>query len=247
MTIGKDYCLAPTAEEAIVAFARTKIKSHKDLPVILYQIGEKYRNEIRNRGFLLRGKSFPMMDAYSFARSEEDTIKIYEIMRRAYLSLFRRIGLDIIPVAADSGAIGGKKSEEFMMLSDLGEDTILYDEETGLGFNTEIQEKEDYETYLKEEYGISDLSKLKPRRTIELGHIFQLGTKYSESMNNATFTDENSEEIPYCMGCYGIGVSRTVATIYEKSILNGKNNDPIRNCFTYNTCTLYFTNNSKKR
>ena len=226
MTVGDDYCLAPTAEEAVVAFARNKIKSHKDLPVILYQIGEKYRNELRTRGYLLRGKSFPMMDAYSFTKNEEGLVEAYNVMRNAYLSLFKRLGLEVIPVAADNGAIGGKKSEEFMMLSEIGEDTILYDEKTGQAFNTEIMEKPDYEEYLKNEYGINDISSLKSKKAIELGHIFQLGTKYSETMKNATFINENSEEAPYCMGCYGIGVSRTIATIYEKSILKDRNGKP---------------------
>lgn len=228
MTVNnEEYCLAPTAEEAVVAFARNKMKSYKDLPAILYQIGEKYRNEIRTRGYLLRGKSFPMMDAYSFAKDEEGLVEAYKTMRNAYLSLFKRLGLEVVPVAADNGAIGGKKSEEFMMLSDLGEDTILFDETTGQAFNKEILEREDYAEYLEQEYGISDLSTLKAKKAIELGHIFQLGTKYSETMQNATFVDENSTEQPYCMGCYGIGVSRTLAAIYEKSIVKDKKGEPL--------------------
>lgn len=226
MTVGDEFCLAPTAEEAVVAFARNKMKSHKDLPAILYQIGEKYRNEFRTRGYLLRGKSFQMMDAYSFTKDEEGLIESYNVMRNAYLSVFKKLGLEVVPVAADNGAIGGKKSEEFMMFSEAGEDTILYDEKTGQAFNKEILDREDYEEYLKTEYGITDLSTLKPRKAIELGHIFQLGTKYSESMKNATFMSEKSTEEPYYMGCYGIGVSRTLATIYEKSIIKDKNGKP---------------------
>ena len=219
------FCLAPTAEEAIVEFAKTKLKSYKNLPTTFYQIGEKYRNEIRARGYLLRGKSFPMMDAYSFNESLEDLAKSYEIIRKAYLKIFERLGLDVIPVAADNGAMGGKRSEEFMLLSPIGEDTILYDEKTKKAFNSEIFEKENYKEYLKEEYGIEDTSKLEERRAIELGHIFQLGLKYSESMN-ATFKNRQGEDKPYYMGCYGIGVSRTVATIYELSILHGKDGKP---------------------
>ena len=206
-----NYCLAPTAEEAIVEFAREKLKSYKNLPVTFYQIGEKYRNEIRARGYLLRGKTFPMMDAYSFNLSEQ-----------AYLEIFRKIGLDLIPVAADNGAIGGKKSEEFMLLSPIGEDTILYDEQTKTALNTEILERENYEQYLKEEYGITDISRLEKRKAIELGHIFQLGTKYSETMNG-TYIAQDGKSALYYMGCYGIGVSRTVATIYEESVLKDEN------------------------
>lgn len=217
-----NFCLAPTAEEAIVEFAREKLKSYKNLPVTFYQIGEKYRNEIRTRGYLLRGKTFPMMDAYSFNASEEDLVKTYQNIRKAYLEIFEKIGLDLIPVAADNGAIGGKKSEEFMLLSPIGEDTILYDAETKTALNTEILEKEDYEAYLKEEYGITDISRLEKRKAIELGHIFQLGTKYSETMNG-TYTAQDGKQALYYMGCYGIGISRTVATIYEESVLKDEN------------------------
>lgn len=217
-----NYCLAPTAEEAIVEFAREKLKSYKNLPVTFYQIGEKYRNEIRARGYLLRGKTFPMMDAYSFNLSEEDLVNTYNNIRQAYLKIFRKIGLDLIPVAADNGAIGGKKSEEFMLLSPIGEDTILYDEQTKTALNTEILERENYEQYLKEEYGITDISRLEKRKAIELGHIFQLGTKYSETMNG-TYIAQDGKSALYYMGCYGIGVSRTVATIYEESVLKDEN------------------------
>ena len=219
-----NFCLAPTAEEAIVEFAREKLKSYKTLPVTFYQIGEKYRNEIRTRGYLLRGKSFPMMDAYSFNLSEEDLANTYQNIRKAYLEIFETIGLKAIPVAADNGAMGGKKSEEFMLLAPIGEDTILYDPETGIALNTEILERENYEEYLEKEYGITDISRLEKRKAIELGHIFQLGTKYSETMNG-TYIAQDGKPALYYMGCYGIGISRTVATIYEESVLkdgNGK-------------------------
>jgi len=221
-----EYCLAPTAEEAMVEFANAKLKSHKSLPATFFQIGEKYRNEIRTRGYLLRGKTFPMMDAYSFNKDEEDLLKSYENIKQAYLRIFKRLGLEVVPVVADSGAIGGKKSEEFMMISDIGEDTILYDEKTGIALNTEILERPDYKEYLKTEYGIEDISNLKERKAVELGHIFQLGTKYSDKMN-ATYTDKDGKEKPYYMGCYGIGISRTLAVIYEKSIVRDEKGNPI--------------------
>ncbi len=217
-----NFCLAPTAEEAVVEFAREKLKSYKNLPVTFYQIGEKYRNEIRTRGYLLRGKSFPMMDAYSFNLSEEDLANTYQNIKKAYMEIFETIGLDIIPVAADNGTMGGKKSEEFMLLSPIGEDTILYDATTKTALNTEILERENYEEYLKTEYGITDISKLEKRKAIELGHIFQLGTKYSETMNG-TYIAQDGKPTYYHMGCYGIGVSRTVATIYEESVIKDKN------------------------
>lgn len=217
-----EFCLAPTGEEAVVEFAREKLKSYKHLPVTYYQIGEKYRNEIRTRGYLLRGKAFTMMDAYSFDEKEEGLVEAYDNIRKAYMEIFERLGIKVIPVVADNGAMGGKKSEEFMMLSDIGEDTILYDEQTGIGLNTEILEREDYKEYLKNEYKITDISKLQEKRAIELGHIFQLGTRYSEIMNGSYINKEGKEKY-YYMGCYGIGVSRTVAAIYEASVLKHEN------------------------
>lgn len=213
------FCLAPTAEEAVVEFARDKLKSYKNLPATYYQIGEKVRNEIRTRGYLLRGKTFPMLDAYSFDSDEAGMINSYENVRKAFLEIFEKIGLPVIPIVADNGAMGGKKSEEFMMISEQGEDKILYDENTGIGLNTEILEREDYEEYLKEEYGIDDISNFKEIRTMELGHIFQLGTRYSEMMNGK-YINQEGNEVPYYMGCYGIGVSRTVAAFYEYCLLN---------------------------
>lgn len=221
-----NFGLAPTAEEAVVEFAKKKVKSYKDLPVIFYQIGEKYRNEIRNRGYLLRGKSFPMMDAYSFNLNEEDLIDSYENMKKAYLEIFQTLGLNAVPVVADNGAIGGSKSEEFMILSELGEDTVLYDKNSGRFMNAEILERDDYVEYLKCEYGIENVSDLEQRKALELGHIFQLGLKYSESMN-ATYTDKNGKEIPFLMGCYGIGITRLIVMSYEQNLIYDKNNTPV--------------------
>ena len=220
-----NFCLAPTAEEAMLEFAREKLKSYKTLPATFYQIGEKVRNEIRTRGYLLRGKLFPMLDAYSFDVDEKGLVETYQNLRKAFIEIFEKIGLDVMPIVADNGAIGGKKSEEFMMISKMGEDKILYDDVKKIGLNTEILEREDYKEYLHNEYGIEDISNLKEIRTVELGHIFQLGTKYSEMMNGK-FINQDGEEALYYMGCYGIGVSRTVATIYEASVVNGKDEKP---------------------
>ncbi len=219
------FCLAPTGEEAMLEFSREKLKSYKNLPVTYYQIGEKYRNEIRTRGYLLRGKSFTMMDAYSFDESVSGMETSYENVRKAFLEIFEEIGMKVIPIVADNGAMGGKKSEEFMIISEQGEDKILYDEKTGLGLNTEILEREDYTEYLKNEYGIEDISNFKEIRTMELAHIFQLGTRYSEMMNGK-YVDKEGKENLYYMGCYGIGVSRTLAAIYEQCVVNDKSNMP---------------------
>ncbi len=219
------FCLAPTGEEAMLEFAREKLKSYKNLPATYYQIGEKYRNEIRTRGYLLRGKAFPMLDAYSFDIDEESMAKSYENVRKAFLEIYEKMGMKVIPIVADNGAMGGKKSEEFMLISDQGEDKILYDEETGIGLNTEILEREDYKEYLKNEYNIEDISNFKEIRTMELGHIFQLGTRYSEMMNGKYINKEGKEAL-YYMGCYGIGVSRTLAAVYEQSVINDEKYGP---------------------
>ena len=213
------FCLAPTGEEAMLEFAREKLKSYKNLPVTYYQIGEKYRNEIRTRGYLLRGKAFPMLDAYSFDVDEKGMEQSYDNVRKAFLEIFEKIGMPVIPIVADNGAMGGKKSEEFMLISEQGEDKILYDEESGIGLNTEILEREDYKEYLEKEYGIKDISKFKEIRTMELGHIFQLGTRYSEIMNGKYASKDGKDEL-YYMGCYGIGVSRTLAALYEQCLIN---------------------------
>lgn len=217
-----NYCLAPTAEEAIVSYAKSRLMSYKNLPVTYFQIGPKFRNEIRTRGYLLRGKSFDMMDAYSFGRNQEELDKEYERMKNAYMDIFTQIGLNVQPVGADSGSIGGNKSEEFMCISNIGEDNILFDNQTGKAFNSELLDREDAEQYLRETYGIQNTTMLESRKAVELGHIFQLGDKYAKSMN-ATFIGEDGKFNHFIMGCYGIGVSRTLAMIYENNLIKDKN------------------------
>ena len=217
------YCLTPTAEEARTIFAENRITSHKQLPVVFYQIGPKFRNEIRNRGYLLRGKEFLMFDLYSFDKDEESMIKTYNKIKQVYFETFKEIGLDIVAVAADNGSMGGKNSEEIMALSKIGEDTILFDKETNQGLNVEILEREDAESYLKENYHIENIKKLKEEKACELGHIFALGTKYSDSMD-IKFIDEQNNRKPFYMGCYGIGVSRVLGLIYENNIIKENEN-----------------------
>ena len=157
-----------------------------------------------------------MMDAYSFHASEEDLKREYANMRKAYLEIFEKLGLEAIPVKALNGDMGGKISEEFMFLSEAGEDTILVSKDKTIAFNKEILELENAEEYLKNNYGITDIKTLEEKHCIELGHIFQLGQKYSTTMKG-TFKSADNIEIPYYMGCYGIGVSRTLAAICEQN------------------------------
>ena len=211
-----NYCLAPTAEEAVTKFAENRIVSYKQLPVSFYQIGKKFRDEIRNRGYLYRGKEFLMFDLYSFDQDEEGLNKTYDQVKKAYFDAFEELNLDLVAVAADNGTIGGTRSEEMMVISESGEDTILYDGKVGL--NTEVLEKENYQEYLKKEYNITDIANLNRLKAIELGHIFALGTKYSESMN-VKYIDQNNQVKPFYMGCYGIGVSRVLGVIYENNTI----------------------------
>lgn len=241
------YCLAPTAEEAITTFVENRITSHKQLPVGFYQIGPKFRNEIRNRGYLLRGKEFLMFDLYTFDKDENGMIESYNKIRDTYFKTFNEIGLDIVAVAADNGSMGGKNSEEIMAISAIGEDTILFDEETKQGLNVEVLEKENAQDYLKENYGINDVNKLKEKKACELGHIFALGTKYTESMN-INFIDNENNSKPFYMGCYGIGVSRVLGLIYENNAI--REDDKVVGVSLPLSVTpyyLYIISNDKKR
>ncbi len=216
-----EYGLAPTAEECATIFSATRLISEKNLPAVYYQINEKFRKEIRTRGYLLRTRSFKMLDAYSFDKDEESLKNTYAKLREAYINIFNRIGIKVVPIIADNGSFGGNVSEEWMSLSKVGEDTILYNGTIGL--NKEILEKDNYMEYLKKEYNLSNISDMKEYKSIELGHTFQLGTKYSEEMN-LLFTNSNNKNVPYYMGCYGIGIERIIATIIENNVLvdNGK-------------------------
>lgn len=212
-----EYGLAPTAEECATLFGGNRLSSYKNLPCTYYQISEKFRKEIRTRGYLFRPRMFVMMDAYSFDRTEEDMRNNFDKMHEVYMNIFRRLGINIIPVISDGGTMGGRVSEEFQAITKLGEDSILYNEEKNIGINKEVLDFEDKETFINKLNGLS-LSDMKEYNSIELGNNFLLGTKYSASMN-VTFKDENGEDKPYYMGCYGIGLGRIIATIIENNVV----------------------------
>lgn len=219
-----EYGLAPTAEECASIFGANRLPSYKNLPATYYQISEKFRKEIRTRGYLFRPRTFVMMDAYSFDKSAEDMNKTYNIMHEAYMNIFKRLGIKIIPTVSDNGTMGGKISEEFQAITNLGEDVVVYDEVNNIGLNKEVLDFEDKDEYLKQ-LGVTDISNLKEYPSVELGNNFQLGTKYAESMN-LYFKDADGTDKPYYMGCYGIGLGRIIATIIENNII--KNNDKIK-------------------
>ena len=294
-----DFILGPTHEEMMVNLVRQTVKSYKQLPLNVYQINLKFRDEIRPRFGLMRGREFLMKDAYSFHTSTEDMQREFALMEETYKKIFTRLGLEFRVVDADSGAIGGSGSKEFMVLADSGEDTIvvcpdceyganieaavakpksydvstqvkvvtmkaLYDEGVtkvvhfALPSSVELQEvkacnavnanelveHEDTDTIvtlvidsalegvdslIAEDKSYADISAvqegdscttcggaLRYTKGIEAGHIFQLGTQYSEPLG-ANFLDENGKAQPMVMGTYGIGVSRLLAAIIEQN------------------------------
>ena len=317
-----DFVISPTNEEAAVALVRGKVTSYKQLPLNLYQINTKFRDEARPRFGLLRGREFTMKDGYSFHSSKEDLKREFDLMEATYSKIFTRLGLNFRAVEADSGAIGGSGSKEFMVLASNGEDDILCCEACRYAANVEaarrkprVSEAEapeadaakfltpnaktikdvaeffkvsefycikavdasevdvakaglvagfcgpvglkDVKFFIDNELrgasnmicganekdyhfvGVSvsgfneerfkDLVKvkegdkcpvcggnLKLSKGIEVGHIFQLGDKYSAAMN-ATYLDENGKAKPFLMGCYGIGISRLIAVMIEAS------------------------------
>ena len=214
----REFCLGPTHEEVITDLCRNEIRSHKQLPVTFYQIQTKFRDEIRPRFGVLRSREFIMKDAYSFDLSGEQMDKSYKSMRDAYVKIFSSIGLDYRIVKADSGAIGGSDSEEFHVLADSGEDLLAFSDKSDYAINAEllIESKSDQDPESLEGQDSPDgKGKLKLKRGIEVGHIFKLGKKYSESMK-LSIQSEKGNIYPE-MGCYGIGISRIVAASIEQN------------------------------
>ncbi len=205
----RDFCLGPTHEEVITALVRDHIDSYKKLPLALYQIQTKYRDELRPRFALMRGREFVMKDLYTFSDSEEDLNAWYDTMMDAYTTIFKRAGLDTRIVASSTGQIGGDVAHEFMVMSEVGEDTISYCTKCEYAANQEFSGLTDGDPCPK--CG----GEIATAKGIEVGNIFKLGTKYSKSMN-AYFTDRDGARKPLVMGCYGIGISRTLMAAVEQ-------------------------------
>src|SRR6056297_138362 len=202
----REIALGPTHEEGITDIVRHRIDSYKDLPFSLFQIQDKFRNEMRATGGLLRTREFSMKDLYSFHKDEKSIEKFYKKVKEAYFRIYEKCGVKAISVDAESGSIGGDFSDEFMVQAPSGEDKILLCKECGYGAN--IEKTGEIEKCPKCKGEIEE------EKAIEVGHIFKLGTKYSKIMG-ATFKDKKGEEHPILMGCYGIGLSRLMATIVE--------------------------------
>ncbi|MBI2042312.1 MAG: proline--tRNA ligase [Candidatus Nealsonbacteria bacterium] len=203
---GSELALGPTHEEIITDLVRRRVKSYRDLPLYLFQIQDKFRNEMRATGGLLRVREFIMKDLYSFHQSPKDAKEFYEKVKKAYLRIFKRCGLNPVAVEADPGTIGGEMSHEFMVLSETGEDKVLVCKKCGFAGN--IEKFQDIKICPKCQSNLEKFS------AIESAHAFYLGTKYSSPMV-ANFIDKKGGQNPVIMGCYGIGLGRLMATIIE--------------------------------
>ena len=208
----REFCLAPTFEEVITDLIRKNVESYKYLPMNLFQISSKFRDEIRPRFGIIRAREFIMKDAYSFHNDAKCLDETYENYKTAYKNIFMRLMLDFTIVDADSGNIGGNESHEFHVIAETGEDDLLLDKSMN-GINLEIAKKkykEDNINVITEKYN------LKHVKGIEVGHIFKLGDKYSETMN-AKISNKESKTTNILMGCYGIGVTRIIAASIEQN------------------------------
>ena len=233
---GREMLYGPTNEELITDIFRSSIKSYKTLPQLLYHIQWKFRDEIRPRFGVMRCKEFYMKDAYSFDLSDEDAKKSYNKMFYSYLKTFNRLGLKAIPMAADTGPIGGDLSHEFVILAETGESQIYADKdifEINLDkykFNDQSLQKmrDDFSKI----YAVTDEKFDKDRfnkevkkenqvitKGIEVGHIFYFSDKYSKPMN-CLIDAKGGKKISVKMGSYGIGVSRLVAATIEANYKN---------------------------
>ena len=213
----RDFCLGPTHEEVITDIIRTNVKSYKELPLNIYQIQTKFRDEVRPRYGIMRGREFLMKDSYSFNIDEDSLQETYLNMRETYKRILERIGLDYKISAADSGAIGGDSSEEFHVLAENGEDTIAVSNSSEFAINTELLLKEGEDIASLEGKPSPDgEGTIEIKKGIEVGHIFKLGKLYAESMKANVLNKEGKASTLY-MGCYGIGVSRLVAAAIEQN------------------------------
>jgi len=210
LTNGVELGVGLTHEEPITMAVGKYVKSYKDLPINVYQIGTKFRNELRAKSGVLRGREFIMKDMYSFARNKEEHMRVYEEIAEAYFKVYERLGLGdvVFRTKADGGIFTKEFSDEYQALCEVGEDTIYLDRAKKLAVNKEVMNDENLKVFgLKRE----DLEEVK---AIEVGNIFHLETKYPDALD-VYYTDEDGKQKQIIMGCYGIGVSRLMGAIVE--------------------------------
>ena len=226
----RDLLYGPTNEELVTEIFRTHIKSYKELPLNLFHIQWKFRDELRPRFGVMRGREFLMKDAYSFDFDYNSSIKSYNLMFIAYMQLFKKMGLKAIPMKADTGPIGGDLSHEFIIIADTGESEVYVEKELLTfegslsninyfdGLQEEVNKYTSFYAATEEKHDKSNFDNkdntLIKTRGIEVGHIFHFGQKYSLPMK-AAITDSEGRSIPVFMGSYGVGLSRLVGAIIE--------------------------------
>jgi len=233
---GKEMLYGPTNEELITEIFRSSIKSYKSLPQILYHIQWKFRDELRPRFGVMRCKEFFMKDAYSFDLNDIEAKKSYNKMFYAYLKTFKRLGLTAIPMAADTGPIGGDLSHEFIILAETGESKIYSDKRIfdidiknhnneDVSINNLRKKYDEYYAVTDDKFNQNDFEK-KVKKTnqlitkgIEVGHIFYFGDKYTKPLNCSVDLNDG-KKVNVKMGSYGIGVSRLVGAIIEAKFNN---------------------------
>ncbi len=232
---GRDMLYGPTNEELITDIFRSHVGSYKDLPLTLYHIQWKFRDEVRPRFGVMRGREFFMKDGYNFDLTKEDALHAYNRHMVSYLRTYERMGLQAIPMRADSGPIGGDDTHEFLVLADTGESEVFYDSAiTDLRLGDRVVDYDSHsdcaaivdewttpyartdETHDEAKFAEVPEERRRSRRGIEVGQIFYFGTKYSEPMG-ATVQGPDGKPVPVHMGSHGIGVSRLVGAIIEAS------------------------------
>jgi prolyl-tRNA synthetase len=206
---GSELGLATTHEEPLTALLSEYVASYRDLPFSVYQFQTKFRNELRAKSGIMRGREFIMKDLYSFSRTQEEHDAFYERAKNAYLKVFSRVGLaNLTYLTFASGGSFSKYSHEFQTLTDAGEDSIYLSKEKNLAINEEV--------FNDEVLGNLKISKdeVTQSKAVEVGNIFTLGTKYSEPLG-LVFADESGNKKPVIMGSYGIGLGRLMGTVVE--------------------------------
>ena len=210
LSSGGELGLAPTHEEPIVNLMKSYISSYKDLPLYVYQFQTKFRNELRAKSGILRGREFLMKDLYSFHTSEEDLDRFYAEVEKAYLKIYERLGLgDDTYETFASGGIFSKYSHEFQTFLPVGEDDVYFNNDHSVVLNKEVLNPETLA-----DLGVAE-DELSSTTAAEVGNIFKLKFKYSEPLGLKFSDEQNTQQVVY-MGCYGIGVSRVMGVIVEK-------------------------------
>jgi prolyl-tRNA synthetase len=205
----KQYALGQSEEEIVTPIAAEYVQSYKDLPVAIYQIGQKYRDELRAKSGVMRGREFGMKDMYSFHATQEDFDRYYQLVKDAYLRIYARCGLVAKVTEASGGAFSQKISYEFMVLTDAGEDDVLYCEACDFCANVEVATVKEGDTCPR-----CGKSAVKKAKAVEAGNVFDLGQRYPKAFEFTYAAEDGSKNYPF-VGCYGIGTTRLLGTIAE--------------------------------